>query len=124
MWIGGKRGSLLENMIERLRKVGDRIWFEYHCKESHDSCDALIWYRSHTQATVIAGPFLDCHAIIEKDFEGENSIPKSFERRMNTALVLNYRLSFDDGFQADVFEDELFSNKERFSRSSPPPQIF
>jgi hypothetical protein len=34
-------------------KVGKTFWFEYHCYESPESCDAEIWYRSHQKVKVI-----------------------------------------------------------------------
>lgn len=34
-------------LIDNLLGIGDEYWFEYHCKESHDSNDAELWYHSH-----------------------------------------------------------------------------
>ena len=34
-------------------KLGKEFWFEYHCYEAPDSCDAELWYRSHQKVKVI-----------------------------------------------------------------------
>ncbi len=82
-------------------------WFEYHCNESHDSGDAQLWYRSHRRVRVIGikerGQGKDC---IER---AENGCPRV------------YRVRFlHDGFEGDVFEDELLLTKSEFERPNPP----
>jgi len=88
------------------RKPGQRLWFEYHCFESHDSGDAELWYRSHQKVTVIEPlPFgkLDDEASVE-------------DRGGRVYLV-----RFADGFEGHVTWDELLDSPTEFERPDPPP---
>lgn len=96
--------------FENTPKVGDRFWFEYHCWESHDSKDAKLWYHSHQQCEVLgmipnAGVDCDIRSQIERFEIGHQIV---------------YRCRFDDGFEWDVFEDELLDDKSDFERPDPP----
>ena len=96
--------------VENARKVGDRLWFEYHCWESHSSSDATIWYRSHQQVEVLG--------------MGENDgcdIQKQ-DDRYELGHQLVYRVRFDDGLEWHVFEDELLDSAGEFGRAAPPEQ--
>ncbi|MHB9044325.1 MAG: hypothetical protein ACYC35_00145 [Pirellulales bacterium] len=97
--------------IDDVWATGSRVWFEYHCRESHDSQDAPAWYHSHQQVEVLG--LSDCEQI---------SFTTS-EERANEAMVLVYRVRFDDGLEWDVFEDELLTDPSQFERDDPPRQL-
>lgn len=62
----------------------DRVFFEYHCLQSDESCDAELWHHTRQWATVL--------------------------RRIEPPEIddgLMYAIVFDDGFRYDVFDDEL-----------------
>jgi hypothetical protein len=86
-------------------KVGRIFWFEYHCYESPESCDAEIWYRSHQKVKVIG--------VSEWSFD-------NYEDRMNDGQPRVYLVEWKDGFQYDVFEDELLESPDEFYRPNPP----
>lgn len=90
-------------------KIGNKYWFEYHCLESHKSCDSEIWYRSHQQVIVIK--------IMELGF----GLTKT--ERLKNGEPRVYKVKFDDGFEYDVFEDELMNSKDEFYRPDPPKNI-
>jgi hypothetical protein len=72
-----------------------RRWFEYHCLESEDSCDAELWHRTHQRVTVLAGP--------DDDPRNDPEHPV-------------YRIRFDDGYEGDAFGDELLRSPRQFER--------
>jgi hypothetical protein len=86
-------------------KVGRIFWFEYHCYESPESCDSEIWYRSHQKVKVIG--------VSEWSFD-------DYEDRMNDGQPRVYLVEWKDGFQYDVFEDELLESPNEFYRPNPP----
>jgi hypothetical protein len=86
-------------------KVGRIFWFEYHCYESPESCDSEIWYRSHQKVKVIG--------VSEWSFD-------DYENRMNDGQPRVYLVEWKDGFQYDVFEDELLESPNEFYRPNPP----
>lgn len=86
--------------------VGRTFWFEYHCYEGHDSSDAQAWYRSHEQVTVVG--------ITEPGY-GE-----TLAERAENGESRVYRARWGDGFEYDVFEDELLDGPEQFQRPDPP----
>lgn len=95
---------------------GSRRWFEYHCWESDASQDAELWYRSHSPVTVLG---------LARNERGELAMESmgfgwSFTERGEAGVPLVYTVRFDDGFEADVTEDELHMSPERFVRPSPP----
>jgi hypothetical protein len=92
---------------------GERLWFEYHCTESHESADAPIWLRSHQQVTVLA---------IKDDESLLASVPCWVDRFENACQFL-YRVQFNDGLEWDVFEDELLDSPDEFDRPDPPPPV-
>lgn len=91
--------------IQKDNKVGKYFWFEYHCYESPESCDAEIWYRSHQKVKVLS--------VSEWSFD-------SLQDRINDGQPRVYLVEWEDGFQYDVYEDELFESPNEFYRSSPP----
>lgn len=89
----------------------DAAWFEYHCYENHDSSDAVVWYRSHQAVTVLA----------ETAGYGQRDIFPTFDQRSSEGEPVSYRVQFRDGFEYEVWEDELVSDPEYFYRPTPPP---
>jgi hypothetical protein len=86
-------------------KVGKEFWFEYHCLESHQSCDAEIWYHSHQKVKVLSVVYWGFDELQDRREEGDPRV---------------YSVKFNDGFIADVFEDELMESKDEFYRPEPP----
>ncbi len=84
--------------------VGKQFWFEYHCFESHVSCDAELWYRSHQKIKVID----------VTEWSHDN-----LEDRIEDATPRVYKIEFSDGFQCDAWEDELMYSPEEFYRPDP-----
>jgi len=86
---------------------GDLAWFEYHCLESNDSADARLWHRSHQQVAVLG--------------RGEDEdFGQTFLDRADAGMPNVYRVRFADGFEGHVFEDELLTGPEHYSRPDPP----
>lgn len=94
-------------MTEGLRKIGESVWFEYHCEESPQSQDAELWYRSHQKVTIIA--------IADND-----GMQLSKKEREDFGQPIVYDVEFKDGFIGTVFEDELLNSKKKFIRPNPP----
>jgi len=65
---------------------GDRVFFEYHCLQSDESCDAELWHHTRQWAVVVA---VVTHP--EVDLE----------------LSPMYIIRFEDDYQHDVFNDEV-----------------
>ena len=86
-------------------KVGKTFWFEYHCYESPESCDAELWYRSHQQVKVIG----------VSEWSHDN-----LQDRIEDATPRVYRIRFNDGFEGDAWEDELVNSPDEFYRPNPP----
>jgi len=86
--------------------VGKEFWFEYHCFESPKSCDAELWYRTHNKVLVLSIVELGC---------GDTKLERLLE-----GCPRVYRVVFEDGFEYDVFEDELMESKEEFERPDAP----
>ena len=86
-------------------KVGRIFWFEYHCYESPESCDAEIWYRSHQKVKVIG---VSEWSYDDKEWRQEDGNPRV------------YLVEWSDGYQYDVFEDELMESPDEFHRPDPP----
>ena len=86
---------------------GESAHFEYHCYESPESADAPAWYRSHQLVTVL------------RRGDDEN-YPAPFIERMQDGCPNIYRVRFADGLEWDVFEDELLTSPEFFTRPDPP----
>jgi hypothetical protein len=86
--------------------VGNKFWFEYHCFESPKSCDAELWYRTHNKVLVLS--------IVEPGC-GDTKLERLLE-----GCPRVYRVVFEDGFEYDVFEDELMESKEEFERPDAP----
>ena len=72
------------------RLARGRRWFEYHCYEGEDSCDAELWHHTHQRVEVLSR-FVDIEC-------------------------LTYRVRFADGFEYDVFADELVNSPDKFYR--------
>lgn len=79
------------------RLAKGRRWFEYHCYEGEDSCDAELWRHTH-QKVVVLRKLKDGEEIDEVDVG-----------RM-------YRVKFNDGFEYDAFNDELVKDPSCFER--------
>lgn len=94
--------------IRHLPVLGKRYWFEYHCNESHTSDDAKLWYRSHQQVVVTRVADVDPVAYT------------TLTERCDCACQLLYKVTFDDGFEGTVFEDELMISQRQFCRPNPP----
>ena len=107
---GGKARAAMRAALtlERFRVPKQQLYFEYHCLESHTSGDAQLWYRSHQKITVIR--------MVDNDGVG---IP-SLKERLECGQQLIYRVQFTDGYQGDVFEDELLDSQKEYCRPSPP----
>jgi len=86
--------------------VGNKFWFEYHCFESPKSCDAELWYRTHNKVLVLSIVELGC---------GDTKLERLLE-----GCPRVYRVVFEDGFEYDVFEDELMESKKEFERPDAP----
>ena len=86
--------------------VGGTFWFEYHCWESPESCDAELWYHSHQKVLV-----LKC---VEKGYG------KTFDTRIENSHLRHYKIRFSDGYEHEAVEDELMLFKRDFYRPSPP----
>ena len=86
--------------------IGKTMWFEYHCFKSPESCDSEIWYRSHQQVEVLSISEMGNGDTPQE--RGENGEPRV------------YKVRFEDGFEYDVFEDELMDSKDDFYRPDPP----
>lgn len=87
---------------------GETAWFEYHCNESPDSAHAEWWYRSQEQVTVLG----------EADHDGWEG--STFADRAEAAQPKVYKIRWADGFEGDVFEDELLTSPAGFERPAPP----
>ena len=94
--------------IREEEKVGKEFWFEYHCFESDESCDAEIWYRSHQKVKVVD---VAHWSLDDKEFRYEDG-----QFRV-------YIVEWKDGFRYDIFEDELMESPDEFYRPDPPKRI-
>lgn len=90
-------------------KVGKDFWFEYHCFESPASCDAEVWYRSHSKIKILG--------IVEM---GNGETP---QERGEIGEPRVYRARFEDGFEYDVWEDEVMDSPKDFYRPDPPKKV-
>lgn len=100
----------------QLRRVGDVVWFEYHCHESHQSADAAAWYRSHQRVVVLEEASWDGQPWYEFSWQ---DCPTRSQRGHDACLML-YRVRFADGLEWSVFEDELLDSPAEFCRPDPP----
>ena len=87
-------------------KVGKYFWFEYHCLESPNSCDAELWYRSHSKIKILGISYMGNGDTAKE--RGEIGEPRV------------YRALFEDGFEYDVWEDEVMDSPDDFYRPTPP----
>jgi len=97
---------------------GTLAWFEYHCWESDDSSDALMWRHSHQQATVVSHDPADHDCL--RPYANEDAAYGTIDGRIDAGQPCIYRLRFADGFEWDAFEDELLTDPTGFSRPNPP----
>jgi hypothetical protein len=77
-------------------------WFEYHCYEGEDSCDAELWHHTHQQVKVIGKPEL-----VEEMEDGHK--------------ITTVKVRFSDGLEYDVFDDELLDSPQAFERPDYEP---
>ena len=94
--------------VDQFIKQGTKVFFEYHCQETHDSADADLWYRSHQK--VVVG---ECDNL--KEF-GD----LTFRERLEGCCPLVYLILFSDGFEGNAFEDELLDSEDQYDRPQPP----
>lgn len=94
--------------VEGAFALNQRLWFEYHCNESHDSADAELWYRSHQKCVIVGVVPCDGYDI------------HSADERYESGCLIVYRIRFDDGQEFDACEDELMQNRKDFCRPDPP----
>ena len=85
-------------------KVGKEFWFEYHCYESDNSCDAEIWYHSHQRVKVLS--------VSEWSFD-------ELQDRRDDGQPRVYSVQFEDGFIADAYEDEILDSVSEYVRPDP-----
>jgi hypothetical protein len=71
------------------------------------SGDAHLWLRSHTRVTIIG-------------LSNADDVLPTRADRTEDANPLVYRVRWDDGFEGDVFEDELLDRADQFERPDPP----
>jgi hypothetical protein len=87
-------------------RSGEIAFFEYHCYEGHDSCDAEIWYRSRQPVLVLG---------ISEPGGG-----RTYRDRAEDGMPRVYRVRFLDGFEYDVCEDELMIDERHYDRGRRP----
>lgn len=75
------------------RLARGRRWFEYHGYEGEDSCDAELWHHTHQQVGVFG-----------------------LLRGGDPEVGKMYRIRFTDGFEYEIFDDELVNNPSDFYR--------
>lgn len=97
---------MAQGLKERWRP-GQHAWFEYHCEQSHQSCDAELWYRSHQQVLVVG--------------VDETGIGETFADRLEHGALRVYRIQFDDGYEDSAYEDELFVSPNYWDPDYGPP---
>jgi hypothetical protein len=84
------------------KKFPVKAWFEYRCWEDEQSSHAELWHHTHQQCLV-----LHMLSTVESDCE-MYQVESDYEM---------YRVRFADGFEEDVFADELMQSKLNFRRS-------
>lgn len=84
-------------MDKRLAR-GRRL-FEYHCWESKESADAKLWQHTHQRVQVL-----------ERTQHGHIDGP----------TPTMYRILFADGFQSEVWDDELVATFQDYERLDYP----
>jgi len=94
--------------LKDLVPIGAEVFFEYHCLESEASADAELWHQTHQQVTVLS-----------RDDDG-GDYSETLEKRIEMAEIIMYRVRFADGFESDVFEDELMFSESDYCRPDPP----
>jgi GNAT superfamily N-acetyltransferase len=101
--------SPLESGNKNQWHSGEAAFFEYHCNRAHDSGDAEVWYRSHQPVTILKTVHV--------------GVGRTFSSRGNNGEPKIYKVKWNDGFEHDVFEDELFSDSSYWNEQfCPPPQ--
>lgn len=106
--------SLEHDLLPLIHPVEDGAWaagaillFEYHCTEEHSSADAELWYRSHSRVEVLG-------------LNPGDSLGMELGERIEEALPFTYRVRFPDGYEGDVWEDELSTSRDCWHRPDPP----
>ena len=77
------RSNPIETSVFR---PGDRVFFEYHCWQSEESCDAKLWHHTRQYATMV-------RVIVPPEIDEE--------------VAPMYEIRFDDGLTYDVNSDEV-----------------
>ena len=84
----------LSTDMDDRRLARGRRGFEYHCYEGEDSSDAKLWHHTHQQVAVLK-------KLKPPDVDPELSM---------------YHIKFADGFEYDVFSDELLLSPAEYTR--------
>lgn len=106
------KAAAIDSNYLREWEMGDRAWFEYHCLESDESCDVEVWRHSHEQVEVIGIP-VDQEPLAQ-------SAELTPQERLAEGIPRLYTVRWEDGFEHDVFEDELGLTTDFFHRPPPP----
>ena len=88
-------------------RPGEVAYFEYHCYMGHDSSDAEAWYRSQQPVTILSVTAL--------------GVGKTARARLNNGEPRVYKVRWQDGFEYDVMEDELYVDRSHFVDACKPP---
>ncbi len=104
---GHEDGSGTPDGVREAWQPGARAWFEYHYRESPESSDAELWYRSHQQVTVLGRG-------------RDEDWPGTFADRAGAGCPDVYAVRFADGYEGTVSEDELLTGPEHYQRPDPP----
>lgn len=96
-----------ESEFESDVEMNKKYFFEYHCNESDSSSDAHLWYRSHQKVKVLGVVY-----------EGEGG---TLEERIEQGHPAVFKVQFEDGYEDDVFEDEILESEKDYCRPDPPP---
>jgi hypothetical protein len=92
---------------------GEKAYFEYHCFESMESSDSDLWLRSHSAVEVIG----------EGNWEKEIGQDMTAQERAEAGVPKTYRVQFSDGYEGEVWEDELYTSPQHWHRDDPPSRL-
>lgn len=87
---------------------GEEAFFEYHCEESPESSDSVLWYHSHQKVKILR----------EEPSDAPPEMP--LEERQECGAPKVYKIEFSDGLTHIALEDELMTNPAGYFRPDPP----
>ena len=90
-------------VTEDKRLAKGRRYFEYHCYEGEDSSDAELWHHTHQQVEVL-----------KKKQDGKGDCEGG---------IVIYGVRFTDGFEWEVFNDELMASPSDYYRPDYSPTL-